>query len=94
MTAEYEFCKMMLNKYPLIARADISDIMEATLRYENSYPLGCGHGKRYWATHNVNTEAFAEMYSATISNPESLEVIKTYLPKSYNVFLEMLEAVK
>ena len=68
-------------------------MLEACFESEKNYPLGVGHGRGYWARTKVNTEAFAEMYSATISSPESLEVIKKYLPKSYDVFSEMLKEV-
>lgn len=43
---------------------------------------------------NKATEAFAEMLSGEMSNPQSLEVIKKYLPKSYEVFEEILKAMK
>ena len=36
-------------------------------------------------------EAFAEMIDSTFTNPESLEMIKKYLPKSYDIFKEMLK---
>ena len=39
------------------------------------------------------TEAFAEMTSATMACPESLETIKKYLPKSYALYDEMLEVI-
>ena len=41
----------------------------------------------------LGTEAFAEMLSATMSNPESLATIKKYLPKSYALFEEMLSVL-
>lgn len=69
------------------AQTDVSDILEgATLgKYHGYY----GHGTRYWNTHDVATEAFAEMFSATIVNPDSLAMIKQIFPKSYDIFVEI-----
>ena len=53
----------------------------------------CGHGASYWKSHNVGCEAFAEMFDATINNPKSLETIKKYFPKSYEIFIECLEEI-
>lgn len=38
-------------------------------------------------------EAFAEFYSAHISNPDSLAVLKQYLPKSAQVFEDIIDAI-
>lgn len=73
-------------------RSDISDMFEAVS--VNSYPLGYGHGKVYHNKNGTAKEAFAEMYSATISNPESLEQIKKYFPDSYKVFEEIIGVVE
>lgn len=77
------------------AKADLSDIMEgATLE---KIQVGWGHGNKYWknGNHTLPMEAFAEMYDSAVANPESLETIKKYLPKSYDLFVEMLgEIVK
>ena len=91
--AERMLCEKLKEEHSLLARSDLSDMLEACFESEKNYPLGVGHGRGYWARTKVNTEAFAEMYSATISSPESLEVIKKYLPKSYDVFSEMLKEV-
>ena len=80
--------------------ADISDILEGAMR--GKIRCGIGHGgASYWTQRTFNgvewglgTEAFAEMMSATISNPESLATIKKYLPKSYAVFEEMLDVIR
>lgn len=91
--------------YDRHARAyrDVSDIFEGATKAKIE---GCaGHGKQYWTGKtaqvfydqkvripgiSVAVEAFAEMFSATTSNPDSLAKIKEYLPKSYAVFQEML----
>ena len=54
--------------------------------------FGSGHAKSYAAgNEHTSTEFFAEAYSAKMCNPESLELIKRYFPKSYDVFEEILE---
>lgn len=73
------------------ATSDISDIFEGATGAKVTGTAG--HGASYWKQHDVSVEAFAEMYSASISNPASLEQIKTYFPQSYNVFLEILKSM-
>lgn len=71
-------------------KADLSDILEgATLA---KIQAGWGHGKIYWrySKDGVASEAFAEMFSAYMANPDSLETLKKYLPESVKVFDEML----
>lgn len=78
---------------------DISDILEGATR--GKVVCGVGHGagsywtKRTWngIDYGLGTEAFAEMTSATMTNPESLATIQKYLPKSYAVYQEMLELI-
>lgn len=75
-------------------KADLSDIFEgATGGKVNG---GWGHGKSYWDNGNraLAKEAFAEFYSAQISNPESLAILKQYLPKSAAVFEDIIEAIE
>lgn len=68
---------------------DISDIFEGATKGK---VIGTGgHSKNYWTTRSVAVEAFAEMFSATTTNPQSLGNIKKYFPKSYDVFNEMLK---
>lgn len=76
---------------------DISDILEGATR--GKIVCGIGHGAgSYWTKRSwkgvdwgLGTEAFAEMTSATMANPESLATIKKYLPKSYALYQEMIE---
>lgn len=78
---------------------DISDILEGATR--GKVVCGVGHGagsywtKRIWngIDYGLGTEAFAEMTSATMTNPESLITIQKYLPKSYAVYQEMIELI-
>lgn len=68
---------------------DLLDILEGATKGK----MGQGHGKTYF-TNNVwalPTEAFAEMYDSTVCNQESLDTIKQYLPKSYEVFTDMMK---
>lgn len=89
-----DFCDEVMNKHSLVARTDISDMFE---RYSvknggEAYPFGVGHGKSYANREGaLAKEAFAEMTAAEISNPESLELIKEYLPESYKAYQEMLD---
>lgn len=78
------------------AISDLSDILEGATGAK--IQCGFGHGATYWKDRTYNglpdglaTEAFAEMMDSTFANPESLEMIQKYLPKSYGVFQEMLE---
>ena len=80
-----------LNSTELIAAADCMDMFEGATK--GSISTYCGHGTSYWKNHNVGVEAFAEMFDATINNPKSLEVIKKYFPKSYEIFTECLKAI-
>lgn len=88
----------LIRKYPLRARADLSDMLEPyvckNIGNDCQFPLGCGHGWEY--THVVGSlekEAFTEMFSCEIANKEGLEVIKTYLPESYKAYREILEGI-
>lgn len=90
----YKTIENQLKEIPLKARGDISDMFEGATGGKIS--AGIGHGKSYWSggvfkNDPLATEAFAEMTSANMTNPESLETIKQYLPKSYSVYNEMLE---
>lgn len=89
---EAKFCEKIRSELSLIARSDISDMFEPVMNL--SYPFGVGHGKKYWKNRDNGKEGFAEMLSAEVNNPESLEQIKKFFPESYKIFREMLEVVK
>lgn len=82
-----------------IATGDVSDIFEGATK--GKFIGSAGHGKSYWVGkntyfgkiggHDVAIEAFAEMFSASASNPASLTNIKKYLPESYKVFQTMIK---
>lgn len=72
---------------------DVSDIMEGATNARAQGTMG--HGGRYWKRSEqlLPTEAFAEFTSATFSNPESLEALKEWFPKSYKIWHEMLDEI-
>ena len=81
------------------ATGDVSDMLEGATK--GKFSGSAGHGKTYWTGstvfgikmpgHSVATEAFAEMFSATTTNPTSLAKIKEVFPKSYDVFMRMIK---
>ena len=89
---EAKFCEKIRSELSLIARSDISGMFEPVMN--RGYPFGVGYGKNYWKKRDNGKEAFAEMFSAEVNNPESLEQIKKFFPESYKIFREMLEVVK
>ena len=77
---------------------DVSDIIEGVTY--GGVQLGVGHGEDYWVDRTINNvnyalpqEAFAEMTSATLCNPQSLECIKKHLPNAYKVYQEMIKSM-
>lgn len=90
-----EACLVMkeeLRKMTVLESGDISDIFAGCT---NNKVIGfMGHRAEYWKRINVGVEAFAEMFDATVNNPSSLKRIKEYFPKSYDIFLEMLDEVE
>lgn len=95
----YDAIKREIKNLSPLQYGDISDMLEGATR--GKVVCGVGHGAgSYWTNRSWNgvdwglgTEAFAEMTSALMSSPESLAVIKKYLPKSYALYEEMLEAI-
>ena len=89
----YGVVEREIRSIPALSRVDLSDIVEGATK--GRVQAGFGHGKSYWSgsDENLATEAFAEMMDSTFGNPDSLEVIKKYLPQSYQVFQDMLAAI-
>lgn len=94
----YKALENEISAYNSYAMADLSDILEGATGAK--VRCGYGHGASYWKDRTIGgisdglaTEAFAEMTDSTFANPESLELIKKYLPKSYKVYEEMLEVM-
>lgn len=68
---------------------ELSDLFSGLSKGELN--LGFGHKKSYWDSIPVSKEAFAEFTSSLATNPESLEMLRKVFPKSYEIYLEMLE---
>lgn len=92
--AEQEFCKHIKKELTTMQRSDISDMFEPIMSEKCQYPFNFGHGHSYWNNRDNGKEGFAEMYSAMVNNPESLEQIKKFFPESFKIFQEMLGVVK
>lgn len=54
-----------------------------------------GHASGYFDSNPtaLEKEAFAEMMEASMANEELLDVIRSYFPKSYEIFERMMEAI-
>lgn len=92
--AKTAFCEHIKKELTLMQRSDISDMFEPIMSKKHAYPFGVGHGTSYWNSRDNGKEGFAEMYSAMVDNPESLEQIKRFFPESFKIFQEMLGVVK
>lgn len=68
---------------------ELSDLFSGLSK--GGFSLGFGHRKEYWENIPVSKEAFAEFTSSLATNPESLKLLKEVFPKSYEIYLEMLE---
>jgi SPP1 gp7 family putative phage head morphogenesis protein len=84
----YQAISVEIRAKPVLSTTDISDMWDGITK-EVVRPH-YGHGKSYWKTHTVGVEAFAEMFSATVMNPESVAQIQYYFPKSYEIFEEII----
>lgn len=77
--------------------SDISDMFEeySCVHMCKDYPFGAGHGWDYWIQDPVRltSEFFAEMTSASVTNPRSLAAIKRFFPKAYDAYLQILEDI-
>ncbi len=83
--------KTFPNRTGILVRTDLSDIISGLSM--NRVELGPGHRDPYWKTHQVSTEAFAELYSARMNNEQSYNFVKKYFPKSVDIFEEIIESV-
>lgn len=73
---------------------DVWDIIENITDGEiSAYVEGhASHGKNYWKKiERKYTEIFAELFSATLSNPESSRMILEIFPKTYQIFLDIVD---
>ncbi|MDP0489312.1 MAG: hypothetical protein Q7K36_07315, partial [Fusobacterium sp. JB020] len=96
----YNKLRIELKQIPIDEVGNISDIIDgATYGKVNA---NIGHGTSYWNKHKdfltdrnngLGKEAFAEMFDATFVNEKNLNMIKKYVPKSYEIFLKMIEEI-
>lgn len=76
-------------------KCDLSDILEGATY--GDIQAGWGHIRKnpnYWNAESLAHEAFAEIFSAYINNPDSLTTIKRYLPKTVGVFDDIIKAIE
>lgn len=88
----WDIIKAEILAHPTVECSDISDMWDGISN--GSCLAHYGHtnkDKQYWSKISVGEEAFAEMFSATVMNPESVEHIKHYFPKTYEIFEEILK---
>lgn len=96
--ATYSFVASEIGEMSNAEKADLSDLFGgATLNKCND---GWGHSKSYWRPKGASEdyqlarlaqEGFAEFFSASTANPESLAVLRKYLPESSKIFDEMMK---
>ena len=83
-----------INGLPITEASDIQDMFDAQF---GETLTKSKHGQKYWENGGNEiraAEAFAEMWSATLNNPGSLNLIKEYFPESYEIFLEMVRSME
>lgn len=88
-----DFIDFVKKSYSLYERADISDMFQryTEQHYGIAFPFDVGHNPGYFSIERkLSSEAFAEMYSATVTQSDSLKGINDFFPKSYQLFLKML----
>ena len=73
----------------LSERGNISDVIEFCTR--KSYPLGAGHGAKYWNTPGAGAqEFFAETLDSKVANPKALAQMRRVFPNSVDVVEEII----
>ncbi|WP_082404037.1 minor capsid protein [Lacticaseibacillus sharpeae] len=93
MLTQNEVRDELRTKYSKSSLGDVSDMTGASSGIEGGL-FGTGHKKNYyWTPGNQEKEAFAEMTSATINNPESLELIKKIYPTAYKKYQQIVDQV-
>ena len=59
-----------------------------------SQPFGFGHKPDYVKkAGNLSAESFANLTAGEITNKDAVELVKKYLPDSYDAFLQILEGM-
>jgi RHS repeat-associated protein len=82
--------KNELSEIPMLEGAYLFDIVGGATK--NKIDMGYTHYEEgFWEnSQNLPKEAFANMFSAAITNPEALDAMSRYLPKSYEIFKNIL----
>ena len=96
------FSNSVSRRTNIYQRTDISDMYDSYFdpNFGLNRAMHIGHNRYYFGdgtymSDNVAQEAFAEMFSATITGNQSLDIIKQHFPDSYKLFEEMIkEAIK
>ena len=71
--------------------ADLDDMIQAWFPDYNDYAYAGHFREGYWDNRSRPHEAFAEMMSAQIANPESWEHIQRWFPESAKMFQNMVK---
>ena len=91
-TQVYQKITNELRSMKVVEQSDISDMFDGVTNGKAmGYSYHSWQDKNYWRKHEVGVEGFAEMFDASICNPESLERIKQYFPQSYEIFKEIIK---
>lgn len=70
----------------------LSDMMESTGFFDKDYPLGFGHGHKYWEkTGTVESEFIAHMTESIATDDSELKVIEKIFPNSVKSYRNMLD---
>lgn len=79
-------------------KGDISDLYGGGSN--NELVLLYGHESKYWNFEyeywnkkRLGNEGFAEMFAATVEGGKHREAFERWLPKSYNLFLDILNEI-
>lgn len=71
---------------------DLSDMFEGSGLGDL---CGMGHSQSgYWTDRHRGNECFAEITSAKATNPASLELMKQYIPKTLEIYDEIMDQIK
>lgn len=78
---------------PMSSSMSVSDIFSGVTK--NKCKDNWFHSTSYWrgSPELVCTEFFAQVYSDLIVNPQGVETVKRYAPKSYEIVQRMLEDI-
>lgn len=77
-------------KKPKIEISSLSDILEST-PYFTDFPLGSGHGKKYYKTYGNKETEFVAHYFEALMNEEKQEILNKYFKESINELEKILK---